>query len=163
MCRSMARIRRKREVALAMRKVTWPLSTQGPSRDASYQGAWKRAVLAGKELLQHRSQDSRNDIVRLTFQGAVLGIGKGICECLRGRAHPRLAVSAAYHERGDRDGRQLLGQHWHVTQKSSFIDERVRTVFECRSEWRLSQLGNDFSGNAHHLRLVEFDRITSAP
>src|SRR6266566_2726409 len=116
-----------------------------------------------EERFQDGSQDLRNDIVRLTRKGAVLGIGKGACECLRGRAHPRLAVSATYHERGDRDGGQLFGQHWHVTRESSVIDERVRNVFECRPEWRLSQLGNDFSGNAHQLHLVEFDRITSAP
>jgi hypothetical protein len=35
-------------------------------------------ISVGKELLQHRGQNNRNDIVRLTLQGAVLGIGKGI-------------------------------------------------------------------------------------
>jgi hypothetical protein len=52
----------------------------------------------------------------------------------RGRAHPLLVVSATDYECGDRNGRQLLGQHRHVTQGRSFVDERVRNVFECRPE-----------------------------
>lgn len=101
--------------------------------------------------------------MRLTFQGAMLSVGKGICEYLRGVVQHRRAVSTTYQERGDRDGRQLFSQHQHITHDSSIIDERVRYVFERRPEWRMSKLGNDFGRNTHHLCLVQFDRITSTP
>jgi hypothetical protein len=121
----------------------WHTFGEGHQGTLPQRRAWKRAVLAGKELLQHRSQNSRNDIMGLTGEGAILSCGKSIGDCLRRLEHPCLDLAAAYHERGYRDGGHPFGECRHVAQKRRFIDERVRDVFERRPEWCLSQLGND--------------------
>src|SRR6266702_2029282 len=72
-----------------------------------------------EELLQHRSQNSRNKIVRLTGEGVIRSCGKSIGDRLRGLPHPCLNRATADHERLDRDGGQLFGKLRHVAQKGA--------------------------------------------
>ncbi len=48
--------------------------------------------LVGKERSQYGNQDLQDHIVGLTFQGAILGPGECIGECLRAITHLRVAV-----------------------------------------------------------------------
>src|SRR5258707_14146324 len=122
----------------------------------------EHTLSVGKELLQHGSEDLRDDVVGLTWKAAVLPLGEGVHQRLCSVAQKRRAVPTVHHERGDRDGVHEFGRHRHITQNSHFVDEGVRHVLKRRPEGSMSQLGNDFDGYAHPLRLEELNRLTSA-
>src|ERR1700736_2380156 len=64
-------------------------------------GSRLNIVSGDEELLQHGSEGLRGDIMRLTFQGAALRVGEGVCNCLCSVMHERGTRTTVYDQCGD--------------------------------------------------------------